>query len=309
MLPASAVAAGMLAFWLLMGGFEGLEQMGVYNQYYVDQLTERPDLVSFYSATNARGLAEGWGVQLLWASGNGLQFAGPRLRMVLLLLLIPAVLVLMVMRATPSRKDGRTVGALLMLAASSMIYATVLALSSGHTVSFQAKYAVFASPYLVLALAWAAERTFRHEGTLARYARVLAVLGGIVLAASLVVLSRAPSPIGPDRYKELSTSIAKVAQQEGQGNVAAVHGSWTAAYLCALHLEGPARNMKHFVRPDLKVITGLAVNGPLGHRFMVIRAFEPQFPRSQPHDDPAWLLNYGSLPILPALDQAQGTTH
>lgn len=308
-LPASVVATGMLMSWLFMGGFDGLEHMGMYNQYYVDQLKEQPDLVSFYSATNARALVEGWGVQLLWASGNGLQFAGPRLRLVLLLLLIPTALMLLVLRRTSTPKERHTVGALLILSVSSMIYATVLALSSGHTVSFQAKYAVFASPYLLLALAWAASTAFRHAVNKLQAARLSAALCGSIVVASLVVAMNAPAPIGPDRYKEFSASIDNVLKQANGTGVVAVHSSWTAAYLCALHLNGPARNIQHYVRPDLAAITGIAVIGPSGHRLLVIRSFEPQFPRSQPHDDPAWLLNYGSLPNLPALDQAQGNTH
>ncbi len=308
-LPAGMVAAGMMVIWLFNGGFEGLEQMGMYNQYYVDQLKEGTGHNSFYSATSPRSLVEGWGVQLLWASGNGLQFAGPRLRLVLLLLAIPVAMIVLVFCTTSEHAGKRTVGALLILAGSSMIYATVLALTSGHTVSFQAKYAVFSLPYLVLAMAWAAEIAFRERGPLVQVARMAAVLGVVVVAASLVLAMYAPSPVGPDRYKEYNTSIVNEIERAPEAEIVAVHSSWTAAYLCALYSEGPARTLKHFVRPDPKAITGLVVNGSKGQRFQVIRSHDPQYPRSQPHDDPTWQLNYGSLPIFPDLDLSQGATH
>ncbi|MBL7981223.1 MAG: glycosyltransferase family 39 protein [Flavobacteriales bacterium] len=308
-LPAGAVAVGMVLTWLFNGGFAGLEQMSIYNQYYVDQLKELPDLISFYSATSPRSLVEGWGVQLLWASGNGLQFAGPRLRSVLLLLVIPVALVLLVLRTASAQKDKRTMGSLLILAVSSMLYATALALTSGHTVSFQAKYVVFSLPYLALAMAWAAEIAFRERGPSLQVARAAAMLGVVIVAASLVLAMNAPSPIGPDRYQEYNTSIVKELEQAPDAEVVLVHSSWTAAYLCAIYSEGSARSLKHFVKPDLNAITGLFVNGHADEGFEVIRAQDPRFSRSQPHDDPTWQLNNDSLPNLPAFAPVQGTTH
>jgi len=297
------ISGGLLALvlfmvWMVAAGGEGLEQMRLYNEYYVDQVNINPFTGSFFTATDLRTIAEGWARQLLWVIGNSGQFLGARLRVLALLLLIPgALLVASIVRAKEIA-DRRILLSLCILLFSSMCYATALAVISGHTVSFQPHYVVFAAPYGALLLGAAIAQLRSGSGMLgnAKVVVVVAFFAGQLLMEFTVRTSRA---IEPNNYSAYREHLRLAIERYGQDKIMAVHSSRSAAYQCALFAGPEANSLQHFVDPAYPQISGLIVERGNARWSVVLRPRNPRYHRSVPMDDHTWKLDYGAAASLP----------
>ncbi len=294
---------GVLAFvlfiaWMKIGGSAGLEQMHIYNMDYVHQLVNNHGVGTFFSATTPSTMAEGLVLQLLWTTGNGLQFIGAQLRVVALALMIPALLMAILLIRTKGAIERRTMFSLCVLWLSAMAYATVLAMISGHTISYQPHYAAFSVPYACLLLG-------ASLGTIRTMSGIPKVIGMSLIAASIIapvvslVAAPAPVSIAPNKYSVYKERLRIALDRYGDAKVVAVHSSRSAAYQCALFAGDEADHLPHFVDPTYPGITGLIVERGTDRWLITLREREPRYHRSLPMDDHTWELNYGWAPALP----------
>ncbi len=139
--------------WLFNGGLEGLHYMSLHNAQYIQQLhILKDDENSFVLPSNFKNIFSGWIQILLPASGNTLQQADYRLRQLSVLLTIPVLLVLVGFRkSNHDVKNSLTL--LLLLVFSAPVWATLLAVIAGHTISFQPAYVIFTTPFVMMLIA------------------------------------------------------------------------------------------------------------------------------------------------------------
>ena len=78
-----------MAAWMMRSGGDGYTVLTARNDQYIAQAKADPDINTFFQTTRPSTLVKGVAVQSLWASGNGLQFIGPQLRYIMLMLILP----------------------------------------------------------------------------------------------------------------------------------------------------------------------------------------------------------------------------
>ena len=294
-----ALALALFAIWMQFAGSEGLERMRITNQNYVDQVTTNPGIVSFFYATTFRTVLEGWLVQLLCATGNGLQYLGPPLRVIAPLLVVPVMLIVVAYTRSKEAVERRTLCSLCVLLLSSMVYATVLSMSSGHTVSFQAHYAVFAAPYAALLLGRSVSLLPVPTDRLRPLAIVAVVALAMVVITSLFI-GRATGIIAPNRYQLYADRSTVALDRYRNDHVSAIHSSKYAAYLFALYGPPEADHLKHFVDTAYNGISGLIVERGGRSWVVPVRPRSLEFPRSEPKDGELWHLDHGGpRPVIP----------
>ncbi len=291
------ICAGLLLIWFAAFGQEGLARMGELNAYYTRVIAAQPDINSFFTATRLDTAAAGIVVQLLWVTGNGMQFFGPRLAIIGSMLLVPIALIALRL-SSRDLQERRTILGLAALTFSPMAYATAVAIISGHTVSFQPHYAVFAVPICCVLLTRCA--------MMASLSRTRTRPLGLALATALLVVNlislafRKDNPtIAPNAYDEIAERWSTALDRYADLPVAGIHSSKTAAYLSALYAPQNARPLKHFVNPDFDGISGLLVQRGERPFVTMIRPRDARFGRSEPKDDEEWHLTFAPLIALP----------
>jgi uncharacterized membrane protein len=153
----------VIVFWLLNGGLEGLHYMSLHNQQYTELLKSHKDGEDkFLLPANFKYVFLGWIQQLLSITGNTLQQSGFRLRELTILLIIPGIIVIAgIKRKSQTEKSNLVL--LLMILLSSTVYATTLAIVTGHTISFQPGYGIFAVPYFILLISFGIDSLFLSD--------------------------------------------------------------------------------------------------------------------------------------------------
>ncbi|HET6897745.1 MAG TPA: glycosyltransferase family 39 protein [Vicinamibacteria bacterium] len=226
-LGALAGAALLASLWLPLGGAQGLQSVRARDRSYRDRAARSDS--AFAQTTTARTLAAG-SVQMAAAvSGDSLQDWEIRLSRVSMLLVLPAVLAAAAWRrrASVERLPG-ALGLLTVLSVAPIALAFVLAVASGHAVSFQPRYAAFVAPFTMILLAGG----IAAGGTMTRAA--LAGQLAVVLASVASVYADAP------RYRPRNAfpTVAAAARVAARGSV--VHRSWPYARMVNVYLPpGP----------------------------------------------------------------------
>jgi len=155
------LSAAIVFLWFYSYGLEGLHIIAGRNQNYI-QLSIKDPTNTFYMKTGIYAVAAGWFQNILMFAGNTFVNLGLRLVFLLPLLLIPFVLVFAGLRKG-AIVHGRELKMLSILASSSLIYATILALTAGHIISFQQMYSTFSVPYVIIILSYCIFRVIHFD--------------------------------------------------------------------------------------------------------------------------------------------------
>jgi hypothetical protein len=134
----------------LLGGYEGLEIMSLQNNNYT-KIAELSSHNSFALPATTQNILTGW--LQIWLSifGNCLQDWGLRIREIALLLIIPfALLGYLFFSSKKNNEFKRKIISLLILVFTQTLFATLLAIKSGHIISFQTTYTNFVIPYAMI---------------------------------------------------------------------------------------------------------------------------------------------------------------
>jgi len=139
-----AMAGLMLLIWMLCGGMAGLEMMQWRNAKYQEQSVLDPGNI-FYGAATAKTILAGVFQMVTHLFSIGFQNAGLRIRETIPFLIFP--IVLLYLNRDYLKKERSLLTMLGIFIFSAPILAVVLALISGHTISFQTLYASFSVPF------------------------------------------------------------------------------------------------------------------------------------------------------------------
>jgi len=280
LVSAGAITSIVVAAWMAFAGAEGLPVLQKRNQEFQALVAANPEINTYFQATRVRSLVEGIGVHTLWASGNGLQAYGIRLRWLFPALAIPAGLILLMLRGKHGNRERLAKWCVLVLAASAIAYAAVLALISGHTISFQPRYALFSMPFVCVALALG----MRAPGVLSA---ALGVSAFIALGATTLMHERPndASPIGPDRYTERAATAVGAIQASGACEPSLQYRTWYAAVLFNL-VDWPAQlgNVAQHVDKHESHFLTVALKEPCTPGRIVIWPRNGRHLRSEPRD-------------------------
>lgn len=294
-----ALALALFAIWMKLGGSEGLERMRITNQNYVVQVTTTPGIVSFFYATTFRTVLEGWVVQLLNATSNGLQYLGPPLRVIAPLLVVPVTLTVIAFARSKDAVERRMLCSFCVLAISSMVYGTVLAVITGHTVSLQPHYAAFSAPYAALLLGRSLSLMTGVKDRLRPIAIPAAITLVLIMIVSLII-GRPTGSIAPNRYQLYADRSKATLERYAGDRISAIHSSKDAAYLFALYGPPEADHLEHYVDTTYDGISGLIVERGGRSWVVPVRPRSLEFPRSEPKDGELWQLDHGGPhPVIP----------
>lgn len=142
------IPTAVLICWMQFYGFDGLHLISERNARYMEQSALDPDN-SFYKKTGIYSLAAGWAQNLLYFSGNTLIESGFRIIQLLPLLAFPLFVIILSWRYK-KRKHTVYYNLLFVLVFSSLFYASILSIISGHIIAFQHTYSTFSFPYFIL---------------------------------------------------------------------------------------------------------------------------------------------------------------
>ncbi|MBK9174885.1 MAG: glycosyltransferase family 39 protein [Flavobacteriales bacterium] len=280
LIGAASVTAFALAIWLENGGWNGLAVLGQRNREFIDAVQADPRINTYFQAARLRTMIEGVAVQSLWASGNGLQFAGLQLRWLVLMLALPGVLLLHCASMDRREPNGLLRNMMVLLSFSSMAYAGLLALQSGHTVSFMPRYALFSMPFWCIAMA-VGIRSGKRFGRSA---------GAAVLAIALTTFAWQASGqndtvIGPNQYRARSDEALAVILSQDDCPQELLFRTWNAALLFNLvewrtELDEIAQRVDHSMPHFLEC----APQPPCDGEATTIWPRDGAYPRSEPRD-------------------------
>ncbi len=143
-------ALGIFALWMFNGGTEGLKIMSFQTAVYAEMAAsykpgDNTFVMPFTIGNWITGMIQVW----LYEFGNGLQ-SFFRIRQIMILLLLP--LALIVFSFWKNKEHKKTIIFLSVIMFTQTLFATFLAINSGHTISFQPLYANFAAPHAILLL-------------------------------------------------------------------------------------------------------------------------------------------------------------
>ena len=154
MLPVFSLVVLCLGIWYFNGGAEGFKMINQRNEIY------KMLAANFHEGGNhfalpatPKYIAAGWGQLLLQMTGNQLQIQGFHIRVLLICLVFPLVLLGGAWYYGRRSQHRKIITSLFILFMCAPLYATLLALVSGHIISFQSLYAIFAVPYLMILIA------------------------------------------------------------------------------------------------------------------------------------------------------------
>lgn len=242
------VAAACLAAWLLLGGWEGLSNMGEHHASYVRVLKANPSYQIYYRSSTPLHLTQDLVVQAMWLGGNGLSNLGPSLRIMGLLLVLPLGLLLGIRWApAEARRELRMI---ILLALAGPAYCIVSSAVAGHTFGMRYYYALFSVPFAAMLLAIGAwgwvTATDRWRNTLGS-----ALLAGLiaVMAASVIGFYRHGyrGNDQPEALTPFASAVDATAAAIPDAKLLIVHGSDRDAIAFNLHLGPHAHHVRQVV--------------------------------------------------------------
>lgn len=188
------IPALVVCLWMYHYGLDGLRYVAERNQNY-QQLSAADPRNAFYMKTSLSAVVAGWLQNLLAMSGNMLSNVGVQIRYNIVLLSIPLCLAFVYLFKF-YKAQRRTQIMILILAASPLLFATLLALLAGHIISFQTTYSVFAIPYMMILIL--ASAYFIHIRSSKTYLKNVTVVFGaihilVMVTSSLVIYNGADS--------------------------------------------------------------------------------------------------------------------
>lgn len=240
-LIAAPPIALLLGAWLLNGGWEGMRHMGRQNDLYAGVIAADPEYDVFYRKATAIHLAQDAIVQFLWLGGNSLFLLGPPLRVMALLLTLPAAL-LAGLRWTQAQH--RTPRALLItLALSGTAFSVLSSSIAGHTFGMRYYYVMFSAPYAIILLSMGAMSWARHAVHWKRMiGQALVLLNVCVFVISILSFYRYGYRGNnlPERVRPFALAVEALAERLPKNTrISLVHGDRRGALALNLHL-GPA---------------------------------------------------------------------
>jgi uncharacterized membrane protein len=224
------VGAALLASaWLPLGGARGVAVIETNNQRYRARAEHAGADEHFAQQAGVRTLSAGVVQMAAGVFGNTLQNWQIRLARIGPLLLLPALLIAGAWRQRASIEQVPGGLALLsLLSFASLAASLVLALISGHVISFQPRYAAFVAPYAAILLACG----LAAGGTVVRAA--LAGHLAVQVASLFVIYADAPE-YRPRNHYPIMAAAARLAPSG-----TAVYRTWPEARMVNLYLEpGP----------------------------------------------------------------------
>lgn len=159
------IIALLFVSWLMTLGHEGLQMMAWRNARFAEQTAAGAAAGnSFYLPASPVNILTGWFQVWLQVFGNGLQNLDIRIRQLAISLLIPLLLFTPVLLNKDSATNYRqpVLFGLLALASHTLLM-TILALQSGHCISFQPLYGNFVVPFACMLLGAAMAFNFRRS--------------------------------------------------------------------------------------------------------------------------------------------------
>ncbi|MCX6182802.1 MAG: glycosyltransferase family 39 protein [Bacteroidetes bacterium] len=227
------LALGAFGLWMLSGGAEGLKIMSFQNAAYVEMVKNYKEGDSTFVIPSTIfnmiiGICQVW----LLEFGNGLQ-AFFRVREIAPLLLLPLGVIIYSFVYDKEKKKLLTYLAFIVV--TQILFATYLAVNSGHTISFQPLYSIFASPCAMIL--FASGIVFLFE----KYKKIAFVLLGTQLLVSCVsifgVFNDLPKPRAENPYAAFATQL----ENDSSSNDTIVCPTIKDAQLLSLYLS-PEKN-------------------------------------------------------------------
>jgi uncharacterized membrane protein len=155
-----SLVALVFVTWMINGGLEGMKVLDMQNAKYAIQASNYVEgQKSFAMPASPKNIVTGWVQVWLQVFGNRYQNFGFRIREIAAMVLIP--LVMTGALGWMIRKDKGALGKyrlIVILIVVQTVFASILAIRSGHCISFQTLYASFVVPYACVLLGW----TFVH---------------------------------------------------------------------------------------------------------------------------------------------------
>jgi uncharacterized membrane protein len=235
LLKGFGLAAIIFSAWMAAGGMRGLKLFEAVNLAHQQRAAQSARAENYSLPVTPRTLLAGELQVAAAMSGNYLQKGSVRLLAIAPMLIIPLLLLVAGLRAKAG-EDARpsAIQLLILLAVSAPAFTTLLALRSGHVVSFEPRYASFATPYLVILLALGATRLFAHGRRLRYVAGGLVIAHLCIMAASTrFVYNDSPWFRPPNIYRLMAERITEIYQP---GDVI-IYPSWHDARMCNLYLK------------------------------------------------------------------------
>jgi uncharacterized membrane protein len=230
------IACTLFGAWMISGGMKGMEVMNAQNANYTTLAANfKAGDKAFYIPATAGNILTGWMQIWLRITGNSMQGFGLRIREIAMLLIIPFAIIILLFRSIAAQvEQRRKIIFLLIMTFIQTGFATILALKSGHCISFQPQYTTFIVPYAMLLLGYAITVLSENIRT-KKMAAGLGVPLMLLMIISLFPKYRNLTGIYPD--KNLPLNAAKdIAQQYQKGDIVKIK-SEKDAMLINMYLE------------------------------------------------------------------------
>ena len=233
----SLVGAGFLASlvvlcWMVNGGLYGLKFMGARSEMYHTLSLMDPGN-AFYGKADFRTIVTGLFQMITHLFGIGFQYGGLRIREAIPFLVIPSLILFLNIKMLKERKESYI--PLIILGLAAPLFAMLLAIMSGHTVSFQVLYANFSLAFVCIILGSLFESTWRNGGLLSRSMVVAYLL--MMSASSLFIMVKERHDAGESRNLE---AVAKELESNYQPGDTLIFATSQEALLRNLYFRNPA---------------------------------------------------------------------
>lgn len=244
------IAAAMLGIWLLLGGYEGVGNMGRQNELYSSVIAADPGYDVFYRKATVTHLAQDALIQFLWLGGNSLFLFGPSLRVMAMLLAIPAGLLFGLRGGWPRHRKERTL--LIILAMAGTVFTLLTSWLSGHTFGMRYYYVMFSAPYAVILMAMGTLGLVKH-GT---FWKRLVGWGLLTMSIGILVLSILSfyrfgyrGNDEPERVRPFAMVVTALAERMPHARLSLVHGEARDGLTVNLHLGMATQQMQQIIGP------------------------------------------------------------
>ena len=229
LMVAGAVTLLLFSVWFFNGGDDGLKIMQYQNANYskIAAGYENGDN-PFLMPANAKNIITGWFQVILQEFGNGLQ-AFFQVRVIAGLLILPLGLIVFTLFKNKMQSKMHVFAISILL--TQLLFATALALQSGHTTSFQPLYANFSNPFGSILLAMAVVILAEKKTTIAIAALTLQLI------ISTAALSAVYLDVSSTKENNAFPEVAKNMTEKFQPNDTIVCGSELDAKLLSLYLQ------------------------------------------------------------------------
>lgn len=248
---AAPIVMAVLGGWLLLGGWEGLGNMGRQNERYTTMIAAVPDYSILYRKATVVHLVQDALVQFLWLGGNSLfPIAGLPLRVMALLLIFPLLLLLGLRGAQPGQR--RELVMLAALASSGTVFTIFTSALAGHTFGMRYYYVMFSAPYAIILLAKGGLQWLRHAvGWKRLTGQALLLLNVCVFVLSILSFYRHGYRgfSSPERLQPFANAITALAEHLPDVNLRLVHCNRRDASALNLHLGTAADQVPQIVDP------------------------------------------------------------